>query len=130
MPSKRAAARTGGDEAAARRALVSLLGKSAKARRKLAPGTWQRTMLDGNVRALRLALALLRRTRRSAAPIDPAALRDAQRAVASMLTRTAKAKASFPPGTSPHTLQRNRQRALRLARARIRLELERHRASG
>lgn len=39
--------------------LASLASKSEKAREKLAPGTWQHTMLDDILRALRLASPLL-----------------------------------------------------------------------
>lgn len=39
--------------------LASLLRKSEKAQTKLAPGTWQHTMLETNIHALRLATPLL-----------------------------------------------------------------------
>ena len=39
--------------------LASLISKSEKARQKLSPGTWQRNMLDENLRALHLAAPLL-----------------------------------------------------------------------
>ena len=38
-------------------------------------------------------------------------------ALAAMIARTAKSQAKFPPGTSQHTLQRNRLKALRIAEA-------------
>jgi hypothetical protein len=60
--------------------ITSLISKSAKAQRKLTPGTWQHTMLRDNLRALRLAVALMTgrrprdagfRARRSFAPPSP-----------------------------------------------------------
>jgi hypothetical protein len=43
----------------ARQPLASLLGKSEKAQQKLASGTWQHTMPRDNIKALRIALALM-----------------------------------------------------------------------
>ncbi len=43
----------------ARAPIASLLSKSEKAQTKLAEGTWQHTMLGGNIRALRIATPLL-----------------------------------------------------------------------
>jgi hypothetical protein len=39
--------------------IASLLSKSEKAQGKLAPGTWQHTMLGNNIKALHIALQLL-----------------------------------------------------------------------
>lgn len=39
--------------------LASLISKSEKAQTKLAPGSWQHSMLEKNLQALRLALPLL-----------------------------------------------------------------------
>ena len=97
------------------RPLASLLGKSEKARQKVAAGTWQHTMLGENIDALTLATALLT----GSAPIDSAALDRALRAFASMIDRTAKSQGKFAPGTAPHTLQRNRLHALRLGEAAV-----------
>ncbi len=43
----------------ARAPMASLIGKSEKALQKLPPGTWQHTMLQNNLKALRIAFALL-----------------------------------------------------------------------
>jgi hypothetical protein len=104
---------------AARAPLVSLLGKSEKALPKLAPGTWQRTRLEADVRALRIALALLGGGDGGA--VEPAreALDEAVRALESMIERVAGTKTTFAPGTSQRSLQRNRLRALRAARAAV-----------
>lgn len=40
--------------------IASLIHKSEKAQQKVAPGTWQHTMLEENLRALRRALPLLK----------------------------------------------------------------------
>jgi hypothetical protein len=100
----------------------SLISKSEKASQKVAPGTWQHTMLCENVAALRLALELMGAEARREDDVSPDQLRDASRAVDSMVARTEKAGAKFSPGTSQHTLQRNRLCALRVAQAFIRDE--------
>lgn len=43
----------------ARAPLASLIMKSEKAQAKLAPGAWQHTMLENNLKALRIAFPLL-----------------------------------------------------------------------
>lgn len=42
------------------RPIASLISKSEKAQRKLEPGTWQHTMLRDNLKALRIAEALIK----------------------------------------------------------------------
>ena len=105
------------------RPLASLLGKSEKAQQKLAPGTWQHAMLRDNLKALRHAFARMSGQASKAGDFTRDDLREALRALASMIGRSEKAQAKFPPGTSQHTLQRNRLRALRLAEALTRAEL-------
>ena len=39
--------------------IASLVSKSEKAQKKLAPGTWQHTMLENNLKALNIASALI-----------------------------------------------------------------------
>ena len=107
----------------ARRPLASLLGKSEKAQQKLASGTWQHTMLRDNIKALRLALALMNKELPDAGNFSRADLQEALRALASVVGRADEAQLKFSPGTSQHTLQRNRLRALRVAEALIRAEL-------
>src|SRR5919205_504880 len=41
------------------RPITSLISKSEKAQQRLAPGTWQHTMLQDNLKALHLASALM-----------------------------------------------------------------------
>jgi hypothetical protein len=50
-------------------------------------------------------------------------LEEALRATASMISRTETAKERFAPGTSQHTLQKNRLMALKIASALISKEL-------
>lgn len=107
------------------RPLASLIGKSEKAQRNLAPGTWQHSMLRDNLKALRMATALMGP---GAGHGDRAAKRerqDALRAFASMIGKAEKAQAKFSPGTSHYALQRNRLKALRAAEALILAELGR-----
>ncbi|MBY0233323.1 MAG: hypothetical protein K2W96_28925 [Gemmataceae bacterium] len=99
----------------ARRPLASLLGKSEKALPKLVPGTRQHTMLRGNVEALRMALALM--DGESADTETPT--RADLRTLASMADRAGGAQSKLSPGTSQHTLLRNRLRGLRVAEALI-----------
>ena len=108
--------------------LESLASKSEKAQRKLAPGTWQHAMLEANLAALRIALALL-------APGPPARrptrkdLEGARRALADMADRTKAALATFAPGTAQHSLQRNRLKALLAAKAAVDLAVRGRRTS-
>ena len=110
--------------AAARAPIASLISKSEKAQQKLAPGAWQHTMLQNNLRALRLASALMNPPPGPASGtlprFDAAALEQALAALASMIARTEKPR--FAPGTPQHTLQRNRLKALRLAETIVRAE--------
>lgn len=97
----------------ARAPIESLLSKSEKARSKVAPGTWQHAMLEGNVGALRLALALFDGMDDEVAGADLDAALDA---LDSMIDRVGNTKSKFEPGTSQHSLQRNRLDALCVAR--------------
>ena len=105
------------------RPIASLIGKSEKAQQKLAPGTWQYTMLRDNLNALRIASALLKREADDAGSFPRDDLQQALRAFASMISRAEKAQAKFSPGTSQHTLQRNRLKALRTGEALLKVEL-------
>lgn len=104
--------------------IASLLGKSEKAQRNLKPGTWQHTMLAENIRALRLASALMSEDADASRTGTPAELEDAVRAIASMATRTEASQAKFEPGTAQHSLQRNRLKALRIAEAYARAAID------
>lgn len=106
------------------RPIASLISKSEKAREKVAPGTWQHTMLTDNVKALRIGMALLTEASHGTDAFTREDLREASRAFDSMIGRTEKAGAKFAPGTSQHTLQRNRLAALREAALTIREALE------
>ncbi len=106
------------------RPLKSLLGKSEKACQKLSPGTWQHTMLANNITALQVSSRLMNKE-------GTPAMEDLQVAVVAlsdMRTRTEKALSKFEPGTSQHTLQRNRLNALQLAEALVKDAIERSNA--
>jgi hypothetical protein len=104
--------------------ITSLISKSEKAQQKLAPGTWQHTMLRDNLKALRIASALMNNEIDDTESFTRDDLQDALRAFASMISKTEKAQAKFTPGTSQHTLQRNRLKALQIAEALIKSELD------
>ena len=106
------------------RPIVSLISKSEKAQQKLAPGTWQHTMLRDNIKALQIAAALMNKETDNTHTFMRDDLQEALRAFASMISKTEKTQAKFTPGTSQHTLQRNRLKALRLAEALITVELD------
>jgi hypothetical protein len=105
------------------RPIASLISKSEKARTKLTPGTWQYTMLSNNLKALRIASTLMGGETRDTDDCAPNDLREAISAFESMINRTENTK-KFMPGTSQHTLRKNRLRALRIAKALIFQELE------
>jgi len=105
------------------RPIASLISKSEKAQQKLGPGTWQHTMLRDNLKALHIASALFNRETDRGAGFTRDDLQDALRAFASMISKTDKAHAKFKPGTSQHTLQANRLKALRIGGTLIKAEL-------
>ena len=88
-----------------------------KAQQKLAPGTWQHTMLRDNLRMLHLATRRMNKGMGPAVRIAPGNLPEALRAFTAMIRRTQNAQAKFAPGTSQHSLLRNRLKALWLANA-------------
>lgn len=71
-------------------------------------------MLRDNLKALHIASALMNKETDDTDDCTRDDLQEALLAVASMICRTVKAQAKFSPGTSQHTLQRNRLKALRL----------------
>ena len=107
------------------RPLASLISKSEKAQQKLASGSWQHTMMRDNLRALRLALGLMTGDAGGSARMAPDDIRDALRALASMISKTRTAQSTFKTGTSQHTLLRNRLKALRAAEKRVKAEVGR-----
>ena len=119
----RAANRTEDELQEALRPIASLISKSEKAQQKLAPGTWQHTMLQDNLKALHIASALMNKEADDTHRFARDDLQEALRAFASMISKTGKSQAQFSPGTSQHTLQRNRLKALRIAEALIKVEL-------
>ena len=112
-----------------RRPLASLLSKSVKAQQNLSPGSWQHTMLAENIAALRLAMSLLFPADRKSKRHPANDLKEATTALTAMINRSVKAQAKFESGTSPHTLQRNRIKALRLAKQATATELKRVQAA-
>ncbi len=107
------------------RPIASLISKSEKAQQKLAPGTWQHTMLRDNIEALRVALTLMDGA--SGGPDGPTSddLEEALHALGSLIERVESTQSKFSPGTSQHSLQRNRLKALRIAQATVSSELGR-----
>ncbi len=109
----------------ARAPIASLAGKSEKALRKLTPGTWQHTMLTQNVKALAIVSALMEDGALAAERTSDPELQEALDALEAMAGRTENARMRFAPGTSQHTLQRNRLKALRIAESLVTGEMDR-----
>ena len=105
------------------RPIASLISKTEKAQQKLAPGTWQHTMLRDNLKALHIAFTLMNKETDDTASFTRDDLQESLRAFAAMIGKAEKAQAKFTPGTSQHTLQANRLKALRMAESRIKAEL-------
>jgi hypothetical protein len=105
------------------RPIASLISKSEKAQQKLMPGTWQHTMLRDSLKALQIASALMNKGTDDPHGLTQDDLQEALRAFASMISKTEKAQAKFSPGTSQHSLLRNRLEALWIAAALIQVEL-------
>jgi len=106
------------------RPISSLISKSEKARQKLTAGTWQHTMLTGNLRALRLVSALIDGPKDDGEVATPAVLQAAVHSLAELVAKTVKAQTKSLPGTSQHTLLRNRLHALETAEALIKAQLK------
>jgi hypothetical protein len=104
--------------------IASLISKSEKAQRKLVPGTWQHTMLRDNLKALRIASALMSKETDDTNSFKRDDLQEALGVFTSMISKTEKAQAEFSSGTSQHTLLRNRLKALHIAEELIKVELD------
>ena len=112
----------------ARRPIASLISKSEKAQQKLVSGTWQHTMLRDNIKALRIAFALMNKETNVTDHFTRDELEEALHAFDAMMSRADKAQSKFSPGTSQHTLLRNRLKALRIAEALTQLDLNARKA--
>lgn len=117
---------TEGEIEEALRPIFSLISKSEKAQLKLKPGTWQYTMLKDNLKALHYASKLMSRDKNSISYFTQDDLKEALRSLASMIEKTGNTRTKFLPGTSHHTLQRNRLNALHIAEALIKVELNKY----
>ena len=106
------------------RPLTSLISKCEKSQQKLEPGNWQHTMLQNNIKALKFASALMKMEVGDANNFTAENLNEFSRAIALMIRKTEKYQQKFLIGTSQHTLQRNRLKALSRAEATIEMELE------
>ena len=99
------------------RPIASLISKSEKAQQKLASGTWQHSMLRDNLKALHVAYALMNQEADVTNSFTRDDLQETLRVFTSMISKTEKSQVKFSPGTSQHTLARNRLKALRIASA-------------
>jgi hypothetical protein len=104
--------------------IASLISKSEKAQRKMKAGTWQYRMLQDTLKALCHASKLMNRDAADKDSFTEKDSKEALRAITSMISRTVKAQAKFSPGTSQHTLLRNRLKALCIGESLIKMELD------
>jgi hypothetical protein len=103
--------------------IASLISKSRKAQQKLAAGTWQHAMLRTHLKALHIASALMNKSADETRDLTCQDLQETLRGLTVMMSKAHKAQAKFSRGTSHHTLQRNRLKALRTAVALVKVEL-------
>ncbi len=80
-------------------------------------------MLKDNLKALRYAYALMNKDNKTE-KLTQEDLQEALKSLASMISKTEKTLPKFSPGTSHHTLQRNRLNSLVIAASLIKDELE------
>ena len=101
----------------AARAISSALMKSEKALLKLKEGSPQHRSTAENIRALQIALALIRREQGGSEAFffGKEELASAQASFVSMISRVEKVLPKFAPGTPQHTLAVRRVRAFEIA---------------
>jgi hypothetical protein len=103
--------------------IASLISKSGKSQQKLTHGTWQYKMQGDNIKALRYAEALIIGDTTNKEQLTQQDLLEVLRSIASMINKAEKYQEKFLPGTTQHTLQRNRLNALRISDTLIKEEL-------
>lgn len=108
------------ETAEALKPILSLISKSEKAQQKVAPGTWQHSMLGANLKALHIACALMNQDQSASAWFAQDELKGALQSLESMIGKTEQAQAKFAAGTSQYTLLKNRLSALKLANELVR----------
>ena len=80
-------------------------------------------MQEGNLKALHIASALMKKGPGNTDGFTRDDLLEALRSLDSMASKTEKTQPKFLPGTSQHTLQGNRLKALRISEELIKLAL-------
>ena len=106
--------------------LASLLSKSEKAQQKVVPGTWQHAILGDNIKSLRVALEIIGGGGGESSAATLRELEEALAAIDAMIVRVEGTKAKFAVGTSQYSLQRNRLKALHVARSAVMVALDAH----
>jgi hypothetical protein len=98
------------------RALSSLLHKCKKSQEKLSKDTWQWILMENNIRALQVALPIIKPTEvTDFTNDDNDDFETAFQTLSSALDRTEKAREKLKQGTSQWTLNKNRIQALKIA---------------
>lgn len=122
-PDSPAAGSAGPEGHDATRPITSLISKSEKALLKLPAGSWQHRMLQDNLDALRIALALMKDEGGAAHLPSLDELEKGVHSLAAMEARTEAARATVSPGTSQSTLLQNRLASLAVAKGLLRSTL-------
>ncbi|MDR1531770.1 MAG: hypothetical protein LBS62_06245 [Clostridiales bacterium] len=104
----------------AHRAILSLRNKSGKAADKLTENSWQKKNMVSVAAAADVALSLIDNAK--SGPYARETLDKSCFALADALSRAEAVIGKFAPGTSQHTLQKNRIAALKLALTLIKRE--------
>lgn len=98
-------------------ALASMIGRSEQAQAKFSPGTPQHTLQQNRIRALRIAAALVcaQLPGNNAAAFTQDELEKAAAPLASLISKSEKAREKLQSGTWQHTMLTNNLSALHMA---------------
>ncbi len=108
---------TRADLEAARLAVAAMAGKTEGAKRKFAPGTSQHTLQANRLRALKIASSLISRELAASEAVDYSKedLEKALAPLASLMSKSEKARQKLAPGSWHHTMLGKNLKALRIA---------------
>ena len=99
-------------------AIAEMLERGEKSKVKFAPGTAQYTLQTNRGNALRIAAALIEQEMGRQHAMDGFQKEDLEKAsapIASLISKSEKAKQKLPPGTWQHTMLEKNLKALYLA---------------
>lgn len=109
---------TSEDMKSALQALSSMIGRGKKAQQKFAPGTSHYTLQENRIRALEIAASLIRAEldgKNVMAVFSQDELKDALAPIASLTSKSEKAREKLKPSSWQHTMLGNNLKALYIA---------------